>query len=122
MISTVVAALLVAVATLARVVLDGQLGALSPFMLYVAAVLGAGLVRGPLCGALVMLGGGVCGLQLFLSPHHVDGSASIIALMIFWGVSALVLVTANELRVHLNETMRRLSAAIERRGGGHTAS
>ncbi|HEX7945373.1 MAG TPA: DUF4118 domain-containing protein [Phenylobacterium sp.] len=116
LVSVLVAAALVAAATAARVALEPQLGALSPFMLYVGAVLIAGLVRGPLCGALVMLAGGMLGLRLFLMPHHVESEGSMIALMIFWGVSAPVLVTANELRVQLKVAMARLSAALQRSG------
>jgi two-component system sensor histidine kinase KdpD len=116
LISLAVAAALVGVATAARVALAPQLGPLSPFMLYVAAVLAAGLIRGPLCGALVMLAGGVLGVTLFLMPHHAAAQGSMVALMIFWGVSAPVLVTANELRVQLREAMARLSAALERSG------
>ena len=117
LISLVVAAILVGAVTLARVALNPYLGALSPFMLYIAAVLVAGLARGPLCGALVMLGGGLLGFRLFLSPHGVVQHGSMLALMIFWGVSAPVLVTANELRVQLREAMARLSAALARHRG-----
>lgn len=113
-ISLVVAAVLTGAATAARMALSPQLGALSPFMLYVAAVLVAGLVRGPLCGALVMLAGGVLGLRLFLMPHNTALDGSMVALMIFWGVSAPVLVTANELRVQLRTAMARLSEALQR--------
>ena len=116
LISLAVAAGLVAAATAVRVALEPQLGALSPFMLYVAAVLAAGLIRGPLCGAMVMLAGGILGLRLFLMPHHAAPQGPIIALMIFWGVSAPVLVTANELRVQLREAMARLTAALQRSG------
>jgi len=116
LISLAVAAVLVGAATAVRVALAPQLGALSPFMLYVAAVLAAGLIRGPLCGGLVMLAGGVLGLRLFLMPHHAEAQGSMLALMIFWGVSAPVLVTANELRVQLREAMARLSAALQRSG------
>lgn len=114
LISVVVAALLVGAATLARAALGPKLGALSPFMLYVAAVLVAGLVRGPACGALVMLGGGALGFTLFLNADGAAPDGSMVALMIFWGVSAPVLVTANELRVQLGRAMARLSAALER--------
>jgi K+-sensing histidine kinase KdpD len=117
--SAAVAAALVGVTTIARAALTPQLGALSPFMLYIAAVLVAGLVRGPLCGALVMLAGGLVGLRLFASPGGVAQHGSILALMIFWGVSAPVLVTANELRVQLRVAMARLSAALQR--DGHVA-
>lgn len=117
LISIVLAALLVGLATLARAALGPKLGGFSPFMLYVAAVLIAGLVRGPLCGALVMLGGGVLGFVLFLSTNGVAPPGSVVALMIFWGVSAPVLVTANELRVQLGRAMARLSAALDRKGG-----
>jgi len=116
LISLAVAAVLVGAATAVRVALAPQLGALSPFMLYVAAVLVAGLIRGPLCGGLVMLAGGVLGLRLFLMPHHAEAQGSMLALMIFWGVSAPLLVTANELRVQLREAMARLSAALQRSG------
>lgn len=116
LISIAVAAALVAVATGIRAALGPQLGALSPFMLYVAAVLVAGLVRGPLCGAMVMLAGGLLGVRLFLAPHHAAPQGSMIALMIFWGVSAPVLVTANELRLQLSEAMARLTAALQRSG------
>lgn len=114
LISVVVAGGLVALATAVRAALSPVLGPLSPFMLYVAAVLAAGLVRGPVCGALVMLAGGIVGWRLFLVPHHVAAGGSMVALMIFWGVSALVLVTANELRVQLATAMARLSAALDR--------
>lgn len=114
LITIVVAALLVGLATLARAALGPKLGGHSPFMLYVAAVLIAGLVRGPLCGALVMLVGGVLGYSLFLVVDGVASPGSMVALMIFWGVSAPVLVTANELRVQLTRAMSRLSAALDR--------
>ena len=48
--------------------------------------------------------------------QFVPGKGSMIALMIFWGVSAPVLVTANELRVQLKVAMARLSAALQRSG------
>lgn len=115
-ITVVVAVILVGATTLLRAALTPHLGALSPFMLYVAAVLVAGLVRGPLCGALVMLGGGLVGFRLFLSPNGVTAPGSELALMIFWGVSAPVLVTANELRVQLKVAMGRLTAALQRQG------
>jgi hypothetical protein len=111
-----VAVILVGATTLLRAAMTPQLGALSPFMLYIAAVLVAGLVRGPLCGALVMLGGGLVGFRLFLSPNGVTAPGSELALMIFWGVSAPVLVTANELRVQLKVAMGRLTAALQRHG------
>lgn len=109
-----VAAVLLAAATAVRAALTPQLGSLSPFMLYVAAVLVAGLVRGPLCGALVMLGGGLIGFYLFLQPRGVATPGAELALMLFWGVSAPVLVTANQLRVQLNVAMDRLSEALRR--------
>jgi K+-sensing histidine kinase KdpD len=116
LISLALAVVLIGAATLARAALGPKLGALSPFMLYVAAVLVAGLVRGPLCGAIVMLGGGLLAFLLFLSPNGTPQDGSVVALMIFWGVSAPVLVTANELRVQLGRAMARLSAALERNG------
>lgn len=115
-ITVAVAAVLVGATTLLRAALTPQLGELSPFMLYVAAVLIAGLVRGPFCGALVMLAGGLLGFRLFLSHNGVVAPGSVMALMIFWGVSAPVLVTANELRVQLRVAMQRLSAALQRNG------
>lgn len=117
LLSVAIAAALVAGATLVRAALSPQLGALSPFMLYVAAVLVAGLARGPFCGVLVMLAGGACGLRFFLTGEGADATGSITALMIFWGVSALVLATANELRVHIHDTMQRLAAALRRHDG-----
>jgi hypothetical protein len=115
-ISIVVAGALVAVATLARLALGPQLGDIAaPFMLYVAAVLAAGLLRGAFCGGLVLLGGGLIGFRLFLCPHGAPQPGAFVALMMFWGVSAMVLVTANELRVQLGVAMARLSAALERR-------
>lgn len=116
LISLAVAAILVGLATAVRAALSSHLGVLSPFMVYVAAVLLAGLLRGAFCGAVVMLVSGVVGLQLFLSPQGVPQPGSMIALMVFWGVSAPVLVTANELRVQLSRAMARLSAAVERNG------
>lgn len=115
-ITVLVAAALVAVTTAARAALSPQLGPFSPFMLYVAAVLVAGLVRGPACGALVMLGGGAIGLRLFASPDGEAAKGAVLSLMLFWGVSAPVLVTASELRVQLTDAMRRLSAAVQRNG------
>lgn len=116
LVTVIVAAALVAATTVLRAALTPQLGALSPFMLYVAAVLVAGLVRGPLCGGLVMLAGGFLGLRLFLSRDGVTAPGSELALMMFWGVSAPVLVTANELRVQLRSAMDRLTAALRRHG------
>lgn len=114
LVSVVVAALLVALATGLRAVLSPYLGALSPFMIYVAAVLIAGLIRGAFCGAIVMLAGGILGYQLFLVSEGSPPPGAMIALMLFWGVSAPVLVTANELRVQLGTAMRRLSEALKR--------
>jgi K+-sensing histidine kinase KdpD len=114
--SIAVAVILLGAATMARAALTPQLGALSPFMLYVAAVLLAGLIRGPFCGTLVLIGGGALGFRLFLAPDGVAHHGSVISLMIFWGVSAPVLVTANELRVQLGRAMARLSAALDRSG------
>lgn len=111
LVGVILAAVLLVLTTTVRSALTPHLGDLSPFMLYVAAVLVAGLIHGAFCGALVMLGGGVLGLTLFLAPGQ---QGSIIALMLFWGVSAPVLVTANELRVQLREAMARLSAALAR--------
>lgn len=115
--STAVAGVLLAATTIARAALTPLLGSLSPFMIYIVGVLIAGLVRGPFCGALVMLGGGAIGFRLFLAPDGVAQHGSVPALMIFWGVSAPVLVTANELRVQLGRAMARLSAALGRGGG-----
>lgn len=114
LVSVLVAVALVAAATAVRAALHAQLGMLSPFMLYIAAVLVAGLVRGPFCGVLVMLGGGLVGLRLFLSPGGVAASGSGLALMLFWAVSTPVLLTANQLRVQLSTAMDRLSAALKR--------
>ena len=116
LISAAVAAGLVAATTVLRAALTPQLGALSPFMLYVAAVLVAGLLRGPFCGALVMLAGGLLGFRLFLNQGGVHTPGAELALMIFWGVSAPVLVVANELRVQLKVAMGRLTAALQRHG------
>lgn len=113
LISIVVAVVLLGAATYVRAALGPRLGALSPFMLYVAAVLVAGLVRGPFCGALVMLGGGALGFTLFLNATAAPRDGSVVALMIFWGVTAPVLVTANELRVQLGGAMARLAAALD---------
>ncbi|PZQ55150.1 MAG: hypothetical protein DI570_22530 [Phenylobacterium zucineum] len=115
LISLLVAAVLVAAATGVRVALTPMLGDLSPFMLYVGAVLVAGLVRGAFCGGLVMLAGGIIGTRLFLSHQGVVEPGSMIAVMVFWGVSAPVLVTANELRVQLGGAMAKLSAALDRK-------
>jgi hypothetical protein len=114
LVSLLIAAGLVAAVTIARAALSAQLGALSPFMLYIAAVVVAGMVRGPFCGVLVILGGGGCGLMLFLDPYGAPRDGAFLSLMIFWVVSAIVLVTANELRVHLKLSMDRLAAALAR--------
>jgi K+-sensing histidine kinase KdpD len=116
LLSLAVAAALVGATTVLRAAMAPALGVLSPFMLYVAAVLAAGLMRGALCGALVMLGGGLVGFRLFLSHDGVTEPGAEVALMIFWGVSAPVLVTANELRVQLKGAMDRLTAALQRHG------
>ena len=97
-------------------------GAYFSFMLYIAAVLVAGLVRGPLCGGLVMLGGGLLGYELFLSPDGVAQKGSMLALMMFWGVATPVLATASELRSQLRDAMTRLSAAIDRKGNNRIIS
>jgi K+-sensing histidine kinase KdpD len=114
LITVVVAALLVAAATGLRAALAPHLGVLSPFMIYIAAVLAAGLIRGPLCGAIVMLGGGLIGYSLFLSPTGHAPTGSVLSLMLFWAVAAPVLVTANELRVQLRTAMNRLTEALRR--------
>lgn len=105
-----VAAALLGITTGIRMALTPYLGDSSPFMLYVAAV----LVSGPLCGLLVMLGGGILGFQLFLSPDGIAERGAILALEMFWAVSAPVLATASELRAQVREAMDRLSAAIDR--------
>ena len=115
-VSILVAGVLLALTAGVQTILQPYLGTLSPYMLYVAAVLVAGLVSGPLCGGLVMLVGGLLGLRPFLGPDGGAQHGSILALMLFWGVSALVLTTANELRVQLRDAMARLSAALDRKG------
>lgn len=67
-----------------------------------------------------MLGGGIVGTRLFLSHDGVVEPGAMIAVMVFWGVSAPVLVTANELRVQLGGAMARLSAALDRKTGRAT--
>jgi K+-sensing histidine kinase KdpD len=111
-----VAAVLVAAATLTRAALHPYLGTTSPFMLYVGAVLVAGLVRGPACGAIVMMAGGLAGLRLFLSPDGVSVAGAGLAMIVFWSISIPVLFTASELRAQLGGALDRLSAAA-RRGG-----
>lgn len=111
-----IAAVLLAVTTALRWALIPYLGGLSPFMLYIAAVLVAGLVSGPFCGALVMLVGGFLGYELFLTPDGVAHQGSILSLMLFWGVATPVLATASELRNQLRDAMARLSVAIDRKG------
>ena len=115
-ISILVAGVLLALTTGVQTLLKPYLGTLSPYMLYVAAVLVAGLVSGPLCGGVVMLAGGLLGLRPFLGPDGGAQHGSILALMLFWGVSTPVLATANELRVQLRDAMARLSAALDRKG------
>ena len=115
-ISILVAGVLLALTTGVQTLLKPYLGTLSPYMLYVAAVLVAGLVSGPLCGGVVMLAGGLLGLRPFLGPDGGAQHGSILALMLFWGVATPVLATANELRVQLRDAMARLSAALDRKG------
>ena len=116
LIAFAIAAVLLVITTALQMALTPYLGGLSPFMLYVAAVLLAGLISGPFSGALVMLIGGFLGFQLFLSPDGVPQRGSILALMLFWGVSTPVLATASELRSQLRDAMTRLTAAIDRKG------
>jgi hypothetical protein len=111
-----IAAVLVAAATLTRAALHPYLGTPSPFMLFVGAVLVAGLVRGPACGAIVMAAGGLAGLRLFLSPDGVSIAGAGLAMIVFWSISIPVLFTASELRAQLGGALGRLSAAV-RRGG-----
>lgn len=114
LISLALAIALVAATTALRATLTPYLGSRSPFMLYVAAVLVAGLVRGPLCGALVMLGGGLAGFRLFLVSQGEPLPGAELCLMLFWAVSAPVLIVANQLRVQLKVAMQRLSEALRR--------
>lgn len=113
-VSILLAAVLVAVATLARYALASQLGLISPFMLYVLAVLIGGLVRGVFCGTIVLLASGVLGYQLFLAPYGASTLGSILSLFLFWGVALPVLATAAELRAQLNGALSRLSEALAR--------
>jgi hypothetical protein len=98
--------------------LGPYLGPLSPFMLYVGAVLVAGLVRGPVCGALVMAAGGYLGLRLFLLPAGAAAEGGAFSMVIFWCIATPVLFTANELRVQLGGAMAQLSAALRRQSDG----
>jgi hypothetical protein len=61
-----------------------------------------------------MLGGGLIGYSLFLSPTGQAPPGSVLSLMLFWAVAAPVLVTANELRVQLRTAMNRLTEALRR--------
>lgn len=97
---------------MARAALGPLLGDNSPYMLFIAAVLVAGFARGVLCGLVVMLGGGVAGLLLF-SGWQGDWATAIgpmVSLVVFWAVSALVLMMSNELRRHANAAFSRLQA------------
>jgi K+-sensing histidine kinase KdpD len=116
LISVALAAVLVTLTTLFRAVLSPHLGVLSPFMLYVAAVLAAGLMRGALCGLLVMIAGGAVAMRLFLVNDGATVPGAWMSLFLFWAVSGLVLATANELRVQLTVAMRRLSAVLQQDG------
>jgi hypothetical protein len=69
-----------------------------------------------------MLGGGLLGYELFLSPDGVAQKGSMLALMMFWGVATPVLATASELRSQLRDAMTRLSAAIDRKGNNRIIS
>jgi K+-sensing histidine kinase KdpD len=115
LICLVVAAALVAAFTLARAVLNPVLGSQSPFMLYIAAVLIAGFARGALCGFSVMLGAGAAGLLLFSGWDGRLASAAgpLISMMLFWMVSALALMMANELRRHANAAFERMRGRVE---------
>ncbi len=113
-VTLLVAAGLLAATTSLRAVLTPELGAQSPFMLYVAAVVLAGVLRGAFCGALVMLGGGASGLFLFLEPGGVS-EPGLIALVVFWLVSSVVLAVANELRLGVKATFDRVQAIARRR-------
>lgn len=107
-VSMIVAAALIGAATGVRGLLGPVLGAHSPFMLYVGAVLFAGFLRGPLCGAMVMAGGVTLGMGLFMSPGHTPTTDMVVAAGIFLVISALVLLVSNELRLGLKATMDRV--------------
>ena len=109
------AAIFAAGFTLARAILSPVLGHASPFALYIAAVLIAGFARGAFCGLLVMLAGGATGLMLFSGwdrswPH---AGAPLVSLAIFWMVSGLALMMANELRLHANAAFERARPRTE---------
>jgi hypothetical protein len=101
--------MLASVFTAARLILDPVLGHASPYVLYIAAVLIAGFVRGALCGALVMIAGGLTGLTLFSGWEGdlLQPSAPLVSLAIYGMVSGLVLMMANELRLHANAAFER---------------
>ena len=115
LITMVIAAVLVIVLTLARALLNPVLGSLSPFMLYVFAVLVAGLVRSSACGVLVMIGSGLCGYYLFVEPQNSWDLKlpGLIALLVFWLVSGLVLLAARALRPHLWDPFQKYVELLE---------
>ena len=109
------AAIFGSVFTAARVILDPVLGNSSPYVLYIAAVLIAGFARGAFCGVLVMLVGGLTGLMMFSGWdwNLTRLSAPLVSLAIFWMVSGLVLLMANELRLHANAAFERAKPRTE---------
>ena len=113
-VSMIVAAGLIGAATAIRSLLSPMLGHHAPFMFYVGAVLLAGFLRGPLCGAMVMVAGGTLGLKLFLSPDQTPSAGMLAEAGIFLVVSGLVLLVSNELRLGLKATMDRVRALADR--------
>jgi hypothetical protein len=101
--------------TVARSILIPVLGAQSPYMLYVAAVLIAGFARGGFCGFLVMLGSGLTGFMLFAGWDRSLATLGgpLASLLCFWVVAALALMMANELRRHANVTFSRLRRQVD---------
>jgi K+-sensing histidine kinase KdpD len=109
LITVLLAAILVAAFTGVRALLNPLLGAHSPLMIYILAVLIAGFARGGLCGLLVIFASGFVGEYLFAAP---PGElrltiATLTSLALFWTVSLLVLGMTLELARRANEVLNR---------------
>jgi PAS domain S-box-containing protein len=114
----IVAVALVAAATAVRAVLDPVLGAVSPWALYLLAVLAAAAYGGLAPGLLAVGLATVAGLNLFVEPRQsfaFEAQHELASVLVFDGVALALVATAARMRGALDEREAERSAADRER-------
>jgi signal transduction histidine kinase len=113
----VLALVVLAIATLARQLLDPWVGDFIPFPFFLVAAAIVGLFGGLGAALLTVLAGGLVASWLFISPRGelaIESSAHSVGIVAFYIASTIIVILADRLRksrARLNETTQQLEEA-----------